>query len=73
MSCLALNGPSPQGTRLRGHLPDSENPKLGCRGPGRMLSLVIRRSWSGLIGDEIMPVCGHCSGVEDIGTDQARV
>jgi hypothetical protein len=38
-----------------------------------MLSLVIRRSWSGLIGDEIMPVCGHCSGVEDIGTDQARV
>jgi hypothetical protein len=45
--------------------PKLETPKRGFRGPGCMTSWVTRRSYSGLIGGEILTTCDHRDGRKD--------
>jgi hypothetical protein len=73
LSCLHQMASFPKGPGSVVTCSVPKPPKCGYQGPGHMLRQVIRRTWTGGMGGEILLAHGHCGGVEEIGTVWALV
>jgi hypothetical protein len=62
--CQALNATASRGLGFSGFARYWKALKHGCQGPGYVPSRVVRRRYSGRIGDEILPIRGHWDGRE---------